>query len=56
MCLDMPKFGGPGKRKKKCQQRVCVTSTKKNSVLSTKEILTDFKTAYRCIIGDRKKL
>ena len=33
MCLDMPKFGGPGKRKKKCQQRVCVT--KKNSVLIT---------------------
>ena len=33
MCLYMPKFGGPGKRKKKCQQRVCVASTKKNSVL-----------------------
>ena len=35
MCLDMPKFGGTGKRKKKCQQRVCVASTKKNSVLIT---------------------
>ena len=35
MCLDMPKFGGPEKRKKKCQQRVCVASTKKNSVLIT---------------------
>ena len=28
MCLDMPKFGGPGKQKKKCQRRVCVASTK----------------------------
>ena len=53
MCLDIPKFGGPGKLKKKCQQRVCVTSTKKKSVLITKEILTDFKTAHRYIIGDR---
>ena len=35
MCLDMPKFGGPGKRKKKCQQRVCVASNKKNHVLIT---------------------
>ena len=24
-CLDMPKFGGPGKRKKCCIKRQCIT-------------------------------
>ena len=24
MCLDMPKFGGPGRKKKRCLQRKCI--------------------------------
>jgi len=32
MCLDMPKFGGPGKKKKKCLQRLCKTVNKITSI------------------------
>jgi len=39
MCLDKPKFGGPGKKKKKCQQRACVGNAKKHGILITESDL-----------------
>ncbi len=32
MCVDMPKFGGPGKKKKKCLQRLCEAQNTKLSI------------------------
>ena len=29
MCLDKPKYGGPGKRKQRCLQRQCVQRNQK---------------------------
>lgn len=39
MCLDMRKFGGTGKKKKKCQQRVCVAKTQKHGIQITQQDL-----------------
>lgn len=38
-CLDMPKFGGPGKKKKRCVERVC--RNKFSATQKTTKALTD---------------
>ena len=32
MCLDKPKFGGPGKRKQKCELRKCILHQKRGKL------------------------
>ena len=36
MCLDMHKFGGPGKKRKCQQSRLCVASTYKHAIQLTR--------------------
>ena len=40
-CLDKPKFGGPGKKKKKCINRHCTGYTSFNAQLSSAKANTE---------------
>ena len=39
MCLDMPKLGGPRRKKKKCLQRTCIAQNKISALVYAQEDL-----------------